>query len=269
MKKKSILIIVIILLVVVFVFSAWKAMDILLEYIKGEVVYSAMDQYVSIPENIGIIRNPALETEETVAGEEPEEPQAPVFPEVDFEALWEENPDVVGWIYIPDTKVNYPILQGEDNDAYLYHLITGEYNSSGSIFLEAGIPGDFSSQNNPIYGHNMKNGSMFAAVTRYKDQEFYDEHPVAYLITPEKNYTVWIFSAYVTNAWGNAWTTSFSRLGFEEWLQAVGKKSYFASDVVPDADDCILTFSTCTYETDDARFVVHGILEEYVENTTE
>ena len=259
--KKKVLIVAILLLVVILVISGWKLWEIISEYAQGAKVYSVMEDYVSIPESI-------LQPDPTEApGEgniEQTQPEEPAFPEVDFEALWEQNPDVVGWIYIPDTKVNYPILQGEDNDKYLYRLITGKYNSSGSIFLEADIPADFSSQNNPIYGHNMKNGTMFAPITRYKEQKFYDAHPTAYLVTPECNYLVHLFSAYVTSAYsGKAWTTSFSQPDFEKWLKDVEKRSYFASDVVPTVDDRVLTFSTCTYETDDARFVVHGVMEAY------
>ena len=264
--KKKILILVILLLVLILAFSGWKLAGILADYMKGAQVYSEMEDYVSIPEQI---RQPeAAEPEETVPEEalpeETEAPEVPVFPEVDFEALWEQNPDVVGWIYIPDTKVNYPVLQGVDNDQYLRHLITGKYNTAGSIFLEAGIADDFSSQNNPIYGHRMKNGTMFADIAKYRTQEYYEDHPIGYLVTPEKNYIVHMFSGYVISAWGNAWDTSFSEEGFAKWLDGVCRKSEFSSDVVPTTNDRILTFSTCTYEREDARFVVHAVMEEYV-----
>lgn len=267
--KKGILIAVAVVLLCVLAFSAWKVVDIWQEYRTGEQFYVKMNEYVSIPETEA---TKPQKTDKTAATEEtqPEEPAEAVWPVVDFAALKAINPDVVGWIYIPDTNVNYPILQGKDNDQYIYHLMTGEYNSSGSIFLEAGIASDFTEQNNVIYGHNMKNGTMFAELTRYKGQEFYDAHPVAMLLTPEGNFYVRIFSGYVTDIWDDAWVSAFSQTDFRQWLDERGRKSYFDSDVIPTTDDLILTFSTCTYETDNARFVVHGVLEEYIaENTAD
>lgn len=266
MMKKGILIAIIILLVCVLVFSGWKMFGILADYWKGEAVYEEMDQFISVPEptrNPNLFKGPEENTEPEPEGETVTEKAEGVVeaPEVDFEALWEVNKDVVGWIYIPDTKVNYPILQGRNNDQYLRHLINGKYNTAGSIFLESDIPDDFSSQNNPIYGHNMKNGTMFADVVKYKKQKFYDEHPIGFLVTPEQTYVVRFFAGYVVSAYGNAWDTSFSESGFGKWLNKACSMSYFASDVTPTTDDRILTLSTCSYETDHSRFVVHGILE--------
>lgn len=263
--KKGILIVIIILLVLVLLFSGWKMLGILADYRQGEAMYEEMDQFVSIPETTV---KPTVATEPTEEITEPEAESVKTektftAPEVDFEKLWKVNKDVVGWIYIPDTKVNYPILQGRNNDQYLRHMINGKYNTAGSIFLEAGIADDFSSRNNPIYGHNMKNGTMFADVSKYKQQKFYDEHPVGFLVTPEKTYTVFFFSGYVLSAYGNAWDTSFSEAEFGKWLDKACSKSYFASDVTPTKDHKVLTLSTCSYETDTSRFVVHGILEEY------
>jgi len=270
--KKKILIILIIILVLILAFSAWKLISIVSEYMKGEQVYATMEEYVSIPEANPQPEPIEKETEPEEAVPEETEPEAPPFPEVDFGALWAQNTDVVGWIYIPDTKINYPVLQGETNDTYLRHLINGKYNTAGSIFLEAGIPMDFSSQNNPIYGHRMRNGTMFADIAKYRTQKYYEAHPVGYLVTPDCNYVLHIFSGYVTSAFGDAWDTSFSEQGFDQWLKSVDKKSCFTSPVTPTTEDRILTFSTCTYEQEDARFVVHAVMEAYVpeqENTAE
>lgn len=262
--KKPILIVLIILLLGIFLFSAWQVADILLEYRKGTNTYDALEYYISIPETERDSEQPqngAQADPETMA--DPSDSEDP-FPKVDFAALQAINEDVVGWIYIPDTRVNYPILQGEDNDEYLYHLLTGEYNTSGSIFLDADVAADFSDQNSIIYGHNMKNKSMFGDIVDYKKQAFFDAHPTAMLMTPEKNYYVHLYSGYVIDSWGDAWKKSFADGEFEAWLNAAKEKSRFASDVVPTAQDKVLTFSTCTYDTHDARFIVHGILEEYI-----
>lgn len=259
--KKLIYVCAVILFFGIFVFSACQLLQIGGEYRKGEKEYENLTQYVQLPQT----------TKATVAAKpqeatDPEQTETPVeeevWPVVDFVALQAINPDVVGWIYIPDTKVNYPIVQGNDNDYYLYRLISGEQNSSGSIFLDAKASSLFLSRNNPIYGHNMKNGSMFADMTRYSDQKYYDEHPVAYLLTPEKNYKVHLFSGYVTDAWGDSWQLGFEESAYVQWLEKLQRNSCFTANVVPTSADRVLTFSTCTYETADARFVVHGILEE-------
>ena len=264
--KKSIWIILIVLLVGVFLFAAWQVVDIWREYWKGEQFYAQLNQLVSTPEPE---KKPLLWVKENEAEEEtqPEKTEEEdIWPEVDFDALQAINPDVIGWLYIPDTNVNYPILQGASNDQYIYHLMTGEYNSAGSLFLESGIPSDFSEQNSPIYGHNMKNGTMFAGITGYKGQEFYDAHQVALLLTPDARYYIQIFSAYVTDVWDDAWQTTFSLSDYQKWLDQRERKSYFTPVLTPTTDDRVVTFSTCTYETANARFVVHGILKPY-ENT--
>lgn len=266
--KKVIFAILVILLAGILLFAGWKAYEILHEYEAGKEFYKEMEQFVSVPAPQPT--KPKTEEATTapaeVVPEEPEKPKRPLdaqWPAVDFEALQQINPDVVGWVYIPDTQINYPILQGETNDTYIYHLLTGEYNSSGSIFMDAYIPRDFTAKNNSIYGHHMQNGTMFADIAEYREQSFYDAHPYALLVTPEGNYGVHIFSGYVTAAWTDAWKTDFSEDSFAQWLLEMEKRSYFASDVVPTEEDLIVTFSTCTYEYDNARFVVHGVLEKY------
>ena len=260
--KKLVYVCAVILFLGIFIFSACQLLQIGGEYRRGEKEYERLTQYVQLPE-ITKATAPAVKQEDSVTEDTTPPEEELQWPVVDFAALQAINPDVVGWIYIPDTKVNYPIVQGRDNDYYLYRLISGEHNSSGSIFLDAKASSLFLSRNNPIYGHNMKNGSMFADMTRYVDQEYYDEHPVAMLLTPEKNYTVKLFSAYVTDAWGDSWQLGFEESAYVQWLETLQRRSCFSTDVVPASTDLVLTFSTCTYETANARFVVHGILEEY------
>lgn len=268
--KKVIRIVLLILLLGIFGFSAWKVWGIWQEYRAGEKVYTQMGQYISLPEptETTAVTQPQPVDPKVEASEpqqlptESEEPADTVWPVVDFDALKEINSDVVGWIYIPDTNVNYPIVQGWNNDMYLHRLMTGEYNSAGSIFLDAQVSADFSAQNNPIYGHNMKNGSMFAGIMEYRDQSFYDAHPVALLMTPEGNYTVRIFASYETDAWDDSWNTEFTEAEFASWLNRLQRRTYIATDVRPNTQDRILTFSTCAYDMADARFLVHGILEE-------
>ena len=261
--KKAIRIFVIILLAGVFLFSGWKAVTLCVEYHKGEQTYQELMQFISIPATM-TTQSAEVTTEETADRTEGQEALPPVdWPEVDFDALLEVNSDVVGWIYIPDTNVNYPIVQSQDNDKYLRRMITGTYNGAGSIFLDYEVAGDFSGKNSPIYGHNMKNGTMFAPITGYKKQEFYDAHPTGLLMTPEKNYVVHFFSGYVTTSFGDAWEKEFQEDAFQVWVNGQKEKSLLTSPVEPQKDDRILTLSTCSYETDDSRFVLLGVLQEY------
>ena len=119
---------------------------------------------------------------------------------VDFDKLRAENPDIVGWIYCEDTPIDYPVLKGRDNDQYLRHDYTHEYNIDGSIFVDADNRDGFVDPNTIIYGHHMNSGSMFACTENWADQEFYEAHPVIWLLTPEKNYRIVLFSGHHTQA---------------------------------------------------------------------
>ena len=256
--KKILLICIVIILLAVFCYSGWQLLSIGQDYRVGEKTYESIEQYARIPETTPR-KNQTGDATGTAEQQIPEKAEI-LWPEVDFEALQEVNPDVVAWLYIEGTEINYPVMQGRDNDQYLYRLITGEHNSAGSLFLEAGLEPDFSGPNNPVYGHNMKNGSMFAGLTGYKNQKFYEEHPVALLMTPNENYQVKIFSAYVLDADGDAWDIYFTEETLAAWQDQTIRRSYISTDVIPTVRDRILTMSTCSYETDNSRFLVHGIL---------
>lgn len=245
------------------------------EYRAGEVAYEALAEYVqfeafptsetSVPESIDSLgavhlSNSDDEKQKQVMPSETSK-DTTHWPIVNFEALRVINPDVVAWIYIEGTSVNYPVVQGADNRYYLNRLFDGGYNSAGTIFMDYRNEGDMSNRNIIFYGHNLKNGSMFEAITEYKDQSFYDDHPVCLIMTPEENYTLEFFAGYVTDMNNQAWKLEFgSDEEFKLWLDDAVSRSEFSSDVNPTAQDRVVTFSTCTYEYDNARFVLHGIL---------
>lgn len=110
-------------------------------------------------------------------------------PTIDFDALWEICPDVVGWIYIPNTNVNYPVVQDEDNTKYLRHLIDGTWNISGSVFMDCDqtAPGMIDQQTT-LYGHHMNNNTMFAQIDQTTDQAAFDAIEAVYYITPDTVY---------------------------------------------------------------------------------
>lgn len=241
----------------IFLGSAWQLFSTQEEYQESQNSYSVLDQYISIPDPTTEV---IVDTTSATIPTEPDAEDNTVWPVVDFEALQEINPDIVGWIYIEGTEISYPIVQGEDNSYYLKHLFDGTYNSSGCVFLDAASSDDFSDFNNIIYGHNMKNGTMFHALMNYKEQQFYDEHPVALLLTPSQNYKIMLFSGYVASNSDNAWQTDFTASSYVQWLSEITGESCLEAEVSPTEDDIILTFSTCSYEFSNARFVLHGII---------
>ena len=181
---------------------------------------------------------------------------------INFNRLEKINPDVIGWIYVPGTKIDYPVVQGEDNEEYLHKTFDGKENSSGAIFMDKDGKSDFLADNNLIYGHHMKNGSMFSGLTEYKKQEFYDSHSAALLLTPDKNYEIEIFAGYVASVQDKAWELAFpSDPDFTEWLDKTKERSCFTSGITPAVTDRILTLSTCSYEFNNARFVLLGVLK--------
>ncbi|MDR1358310.1 MAG: class B sortase [Coriobacteriales bacterium] len=106
----------------------------------------------------------------------------------DWEALSALNPDVVGWIIVPGTNINYPIVQGTNNDYYLYHLFDSSSSGTGAIFADYEGSATLTGQHNIIYGHNMFDGSMFSDMLMYTNQGYFDEHRRIYVCTPEANY---------------------------------------------------------------------------------
>lgn len=185
------------------------------------------------------------------------------LPEINFKALQEVNPDVIGWIYSPDTTINYPVVQGDDNAYYLKHLADGTENRNGCPFLDVQNRPDFTDDNSIIYGHHMQNGTMFACVSWYEDQSYYDEHPVMYLMTPEAAYRIELFSGYITTMDSSAYMQNFGSIRDQtNWLKEVSSRSDFKANLEISAYDRVITLSTCAYRFENARYVLHGKLVE-------
>ena len=186
-----------------------------------------------------------------------------VLPGINFKALQAVNPDVIAWIYCPDTAINYPVVQGDDNAYYLNHLADGTENRNGCPFLDVQNRPDFSDANSIIYGHHMQNGTMFAGISWYEDQSYYDEHPVMYLLTPTANYRIELFSGYTTEMDSSAYMQTFGSIReHTDWLKEVSGRSDFRANLEISALDRVITFSTCAYRFENARYVLHGKLVE-------
>ena len=250
-KKKSdvLLTIALIVAIAVFCYAAFNLYHIYTEYKKGT------DEYNQI-EEMAVTERDADSAE--VAG-----PNAQLKPpiEVDFDKLKSVNEDVVGWIYVdalPD--ISYPIVKGKDNQTYLHQTYQKNYNFAGTIFVDYENSGDFSDCNTLVYGHNMKNGSMFGHLKKFReDDKLYKQDKYFWILTPERNYRYEIITAYTTGVNSDTYTL-FKGPGeeFEKYLETIKGYSEIQTD---DTDltikDRIVTLSTCT-GNESTRFVVQG-----------
>ncbi|MBU9711724.1 class B sortase [Evansella tamaricis] len=176
-----------------------------------------------------------------------------------FLPLIERNTDTVGWISVPNTDIDYPVVKTDNNHFYLEHDFDKEPSRAGSIFMDYRNDGDTSDRHTIIYGHNMRDGTMFQQLAYYKEEDFFHDNLT---ITFHSLYdeTEWeIFSAYVTTTDFYYIVTSFrSNRDYMDFLHELMGKSAFSTDVELTEHDQILTLSTCTYEFNDARYVVHA-----------
>lgn len=179
--------------------------------------------------------------------------------DINFNSLKEINNDIVGWIYIENTSVNYPVVQASDNNYYLYRLINGETNNSGSIFMDCRNNASLTDRNTIIYGHSMKNGTMFAPLINYRNQNFYENHKNVYCCTPERNYKIELFAGLTIDDDSFIYNLSYLDENTIEYLKG---KSDFKTNVDVTNEDKIITLSTCAYEYQNARYILMGVLKE-------
>lgn len=176
-------------------------------------------------------------------------------------ALRQVNPQVVGWIHIPGTRIHYPITQAEDNEYYLNHTWEGDPNYCGAIFLESENSADYTDFNTIIYGHNMKNGSMFAALHDYTTATYWGQHRYVYLVTDEGVQRYEVFSSYNADVDSKTYGLSFRQTKTrEEFIDMAVENSEIPVEIVPKTTDRILTLSTCTGLGYRERRVVHAYL---------
>ena len=195
----------------------------------------------------------------------PIEDEDPVLAElaaIDLSALREVNPDVVGWIRIPNSRVNYPLMQGEDNTFYLEHTWEGVPNFYGSIYLESRNNPDLTDFNTIIYGHNMLDGSMFSMLSSYANDWFRTWNPYVYIVSDAGILRYEVFSSYLTPIDSPTYGLSFNQLATrEEFITHALENSEIQAGITPAVTDRILTLSTCTGVSYDSRRVVHAYLK--------
>lgn len=178
---------------------------------------------------------------------------------VDFDTLLQSCPDVVGWIKIDGTCIDYPVVLGKDNDFYLHHLPDQTANSAGSIMMDCANDGTFDNTVNILHGHHMRNGSMFGDLDEYAEESYYKAHPVIHLYTPSGNYEVEIFAACTVNGSTFGYPTGFETTeAFDEFIQTLKLQTAYDTGVDVQENDKILLLSTCAYSFNTARFIVAG-----------
>lgn len=166
-------------------------------------------------------------------------------------------PDAIGWLMIPHTNINYPLMQGEDNAFYLSHAYDGSQLSSGSVFLDSRCEKHLLNGINVVYGHNMKNGSMFAGLTKFGDAEYFNAHRYGWLATSDKVYRIDFCSLAHVDCSDSFYDGSQP---VTDWLPRVEQLSTICSGIAYDVNDCFISLSTCTRANGDDRTVLTGRL---------
>lgn len=228
------------------------------EYAQGYAAYRQVRQIRESSDPLSDQTNAPPQITSEVLSEEKQDEQRG---SVDFPALEKINPDVMAWLTSEDTEIDYPVVQGEDNHYYLRHLFTGEENKLGAIFMDCRNHGNFSDKNTIIYGHNMKDGSMFSSLTKYKDQSYYDSFPTMLLYTPNGDFMIELFAGTIVD--GNQESIRFDfkdDQDFQSYIDSLKKASSFESNTAVTAYDRIITLCTCSYEFNNARYALFGKL---------
>ena len=237
--KKKLMTIIELILVVIFLFSCYKIFTKLNAYKTDGKTYDAVRQeYIEevqkSPENI------------------------------DYKGLYnklkESNADYRGWITVENTDIDYPIVQGTDNDFYLKHDFNKKESISGCVFMDYLNEVD-KDDNIILYGHNMRNGSMFSKLQNFKENEFFYQNNKVIIKDEAGEHTYEVFSVYVLKPGDKLGKINYSSADeFNEYIKFIKNKSFYASDIKVEKGDKILTLVTCTYEIDDARTIVHAKL---------
>lgn len=255
--KKNIRIIILVSCVVICLFSIYKLIMIQMNYKKGEKLYDDVKQQVVMTKSPTEIVTPDV-------SEDAKDKQTDLNISVDFKALKKTNPDIFGWLHLPYGTISYPLLQGENNDTYLHQAYDKTPNNFGSIFIDYRNTNNLTDKHTIIYGHNMKNGSMFGTLKKFCDENFYKKNKYFFILTPKVIYTYKVFSYHVADAKGRVYNVVYKDdKEYQDFIDLAKQSSYLDTGVKVSTENRTITLSTCT-SSDDKRFVVHAkLVEEY------
>ena len=186
---------------------------------------------------------------------------------VNWKALKKKNDEILAWILIPDTNINYPIVKGSDNSFYLTHSFEKKENYAGAISMDYQADGKFKDRNTIIYGHNMWHKTMFTDIEKFKEKAFFDKHPYLYIFTPQQNYRCEIFSIHSAKDLSASYDLNYpTKESWQQYLNMVEGLSDFKRNVKLNTQDHIVTLSTCSYEegnSTDLRYLLHAKLVKW------
>lgn len=215
------------------------------------------------PATVEKVTDASQDSETVTESAEPEE-EIPI----DFEELWETNPDVYAWIVIPGTDINYPILQHPTDDSYyLNHNLDGSTGRPACIYTESLNSKDFTDNNTVIYGHNMRNGTMFAQLHKFEDKDFFDEHREIIIYLPDKVLHYKIFAVHNYDDRHLLYSFDFSdKAVYKDYLESIfsidDMNANIDTEMTVTENDKIITLATCVYKQPSLRFHVQAVLVE-------
>ena len=233
--KRMINNILLIICIFIFCISTWKLYGYYRSYKKAKDTYSKIAK-----KNVKISKNER---------------------KIDFKKLKSQNQDIAGWIYIRGTTIDYPIVQGKDNEEYLHQDFNKKKSSSGTIFLDNNCKKDFTSDNNIIYGHHMKNGTMFAQLLKFREKSFLKKHNEIMIFTPDRTIHLKVISAYAQKAQNKIPVTFANDKQKKAYIKKIESMSEQTIKTSRINDSHIYTFVTCSYEGEDNRTYVHAAEE--------
>ncbi len=238
------------------------------QFLSDRQAAGSYDRALSLAQSGASAKLPATqpplpaESRWVVAPVEEEDPHMEELAALDLSALRQVNPDVIGWIRIPGTKIDYPFLQGQDNEHYLHHTWEGEKNAAGAIFLECQNSADLTDFNTILYGHNMNSGAMFANLRKYTSRNFWEQHPYIYLLTDQGVWRYEVFSSYKAPIDGYTYGLNIRQDKTKAYLISNAlRESEINTGLEPALTDRVLTLSTCSGDGYDNRWVVHARLK--------
>jgi len=237
------------------IYSCYRLVITEVRYSKAEMAYENISSaYVTVntPAPQSVNTQDSISISPDAAESTPYVSKVPAS--VDFNEASLVYPELRAWLYSEDTPINYPIMQSTDDEYYLTHLPNGDYSASGSLFLSCSLPGDLSARSTVIYGHNMKNGSMFGSLRNYRDQSYYDEHPVMYLVTPDGEYRLDVIAGFDATFYSDVYQQINDWDDLQSYISGWKQASEFVSNAGTDYEK-IVVLSTCSTQ-EDLRFVV-------------
>lgn len=253
-KKNKIRGFIVILLLIVMAVSGTIS---ILGWLKDKKARDEYDRLAELARETSAAVETKVETSEDELETEPE--GQPYVSPINFDELKKENPDTVGWIRIDGTRIDYPIVQGTDNDFYLHHDFYGGESVGGAIYLDFESQKDFVGRNNILYGHHMKNGTMFKDVNFYKESEFFKEHQYFSIYTPDREIRLKAVACYYGEARPIVRKTRFgTQESFDSFVKEMMEPCSYKEETKFPART-LYTLVTCSYEINDARTFLFAV----------